>query len=151
MYLFKENITAYSHVKWRPFWEVFNGLHLTCEYAVIFSLNKYINTYCCFRIQIIWSIIRDFYYYICICIFIYLYCYCWKKKFKQIVWSIIRAFFYCICICVIIYLRKIKLLFLTFSAKGTGLNPCNLQNTQCRKRQQQQNAQMMHDDALFGH
>ena len=33
--------------------EVLNGLHLTCEYAVIFSLNKYINTYCCFKIQII--------------------------------------------------------------------------------------------------
>ena len=33
--------------------EVLNGLHLTCEYAVIFSLNKFINTYCCFRIQII--------------------------------------------------------------------------------------------------
>ena len=33
--------------------EVLNGLCLTCEYAVIFSLNKYINTYCCFRIQII--------------------------------------------------------------------------------------------------
>ena len=123
MYLF--NITAYSHVKRRPFWEVLNGLCLTCEYAVIFSLNKYIinNTYCCFRIQIIWSIIRAFFYYICICIFIYLYCYCWKNFLNKSFEVLLGLFFYCICICVIIYLRKIKLLFLTFSAEGTGLNP----------------------------
>ena len=80
------------------------GLRLTCEYAVIFSLNKYINTYCCFKIQIIWSIIRAFfllYLYLYIYLFILLFL---EKKFKQIIWSIIRAFFYCICICVFIYL-----------------------------------------------